>query len=207
MRWHWYRCQNKFAFFSSCYSLVMLWIPMWIILMKIQKDWKPIFAILVNVKVYWWKIYSNQCEIIITLNHLAANVLHVTFKWVAYATLYWDQSVIIAGKFCETQWRHRKPFWMGARGKQSYIRSPPPYFIVLASSVTTMGVKSTEFHSMERDVTCDLPSSGRCDVYPGSRLRSCAPSGSCCRNLSRLPSTRRRRLKQHTNGRNGQAVT
>ena len=35
---------------------------------------------------------------------------------------------------------------MGTRRKQSYIRPPPPYFIVLASSVTTMQVKAIEFH-------------------------------------------------------------
>ena len=48
--------------------------------------------------------------------------------------------------FCETQWRHWKPFWMGTRWKQNYIRPPPPYFIVLASSVTTMEFKAIEFH-------------------------------------------------------------
>ena len=31
-------------------------------------------------------------------------------------------------------------------GDNSYIRPPPPYFIVLASSVTTMDVKAIEFH-------------------------------------------------------------
>ena len=36
--------------------------------------------------------------------------------------------------------------WMGTRWKQSYIRPPLPYFIVLASSVTTMEVKAIEFH-------------------------------------------------------------
>ena len=30
--------------------------------------------------------------------------------------------------------------------EQSYIRPPPPYIIVLASSVTTMEVKAIEFH-------------------------------------------------------------
>ena len=35
--------------------------------------------------------------------------------------------------FCGAQWRQRKPFWMGTRWKQSYIRPPPPYSIVLAS--------------------------------------------------------------------------
>ena len=49
-------------------------------------------------------------------------------------------------QFCETQWRHRKPFWIGTRWKRSYIRPPPPYFIVLASSVTIMEVKAIEFH-------------------------------------------------------------
>ena len=48
--------------------------------------------------------------------------------------------------FCKTQWR--KPFWMGTRWKQSYVRPPPSYFIVFASSVTTMEVKAIEFHRM-----------------------------------------------------------
>ena len=30
--------------------------------------------------------------------------------------------------------------------KSSYVRPPPPYFIVLASSVTTMEAKAIEFH-------------------------------------------------------------
>ena len=30
--------------------------------------------------------------------------------------------------------------------EQSYIRPPPPYFTVLASSLTTMDVKAIEFH-------------------------------------------------------------
>ena len=30
--------------------------------------------------------------------------------------------------------------------KQRYVRPPPPYLIVLASSVTTMEVKAIEFH-------------------------------------------------------------
>ena len=51
--------------------------------------------------------------------------------------------------FYETQWRQRKPFWMGTRWKQSYIRHPPPYFIVLASLVTIMEVKAIEFHSIQ----------------------------------------------------------
>ena len=49
---------------------------------------------------------------------------------------------------CETQWRHRKPFWMGTRWKQSYIRPPLPYFIVLGSSVTKMETKAIEFHKI-----------------------------------------------------------
>ena len=41
-------------------------------------------------------------------------------------------------QFCETQWRHRKPFWMAFRWKQCYIRPPLPCFNVLASSVKTL---------------------------------------------------------------------
>ena len=47
---------------------------------------------------------------------------------------------------CEAQWRHLKPFWMGNRWKQGYVRSPPPYFIVSASSVKTKEVKAIKFH-------------------------------------------------------------
>ena len=50
------------------------------------------------------------------------------------------------GLFCVTQWRHRKPFWMGPRWKQGYISPPPPCFIVLASSVKIQKVKVIEFH-------------------------------------------------------------
>ena len=49
-------------------------------------------------------------------------------------------------KVCETRWRHRKPFWMATRWKQSYITPPLPFLIVLASSVKILEVKAFEFH-------------------------------------------------------------
>ena len=63
--------------------------------------------------------------------------------------------------FCETQWRHSmktklyntpSPILHSVkrsdvtRWKQGFIWSPPPYFIVLASSVKTKEVKIMEFH-------------------------------------------------------------
>ena len=36
--------------------------------------------------------------------------------------------------------------WMGARWKQGYVIPPPPYSIVLASSVKTKEIKVIEFH-------------------------------------------------------------
>ena len=39
---------------------------------------------------------------------------------------------------------------MGTRWKQSYIRPPPPYFIVLGSWVTTIEGKAIEFHRILR---------------------------------------------------------
>ena len=48
--------------------------------------------------------------------------------------------------FSETQLRPRKRFLMGSRGKPRYIRPLPPYFIVLASSMTTMEAKAIELH-------------------------------------------------------------
>ena len=43
-------------------------------------------------------------------------------------------------QFCETQWRHSV--------KIRLYKNPPPYFIVLASSVKTKEVGVIEFHRM-----------------------------------------------------------
>ena len=66
--------------------------------------------------------------------------------------------------FCEKQWRHPvktklyntpSPILHSVkrsdvtRWKQGYIRPPPPYFIVLASSVKTKEVKVIEFHRID----------------------------------------------------------
>ena len=37
----------------------------------------------------------------------------------------------------------------GNSGKRKLYKTPPPYFIVLASSVTTMEVKAIEFYRIE----------------------------------------------------------
>ena len=58
---------------------------------------------------------------------------------------------------CETQWRHRKPFWTNTRWKQCYIIPPPPCFIVSDSSVKTLQVKAIEFH---RSSPCKCPLKG-----------------------------------------------
>ena len=45
-------------------------------------------------------------------------------------------------EFCETQWRHSV--------KTRLYKNPPPYFIVLASSVKTKEVEVIEFHRIRK---------------------------------------------------------
>ena len=45
-------------------------------------------------------------------------------------------------EFCETQWRHSV--------KTRLYKNPPPYFIVLASSVKTKEVEVIEFHKIRK---------------------------------------------------------
>ena len=61
---------------------------------------------------------------------------------------------------------HRKPFSIATRWKECYtcIRSPPPYFIVLVSSMRTLEVKAIEFHRI-----------GLCYRW------ACRPTGVACR--------------------------
>ena len=60
-------------------------------------------------------------------------------------------------EFCETQWRHRKPFWTDTRWKQCPIIPPPPYFILSDSSVKTLQVKANVF---DRSSPCKCPLKG-----------------------------------------------
>ena len=68
---------------------------------------------------------------------------------------------VLIPHICETQWRHSVKIKLYntsspilhsvkrsdvTRWKQGYIRSPPPYFIVLANSVKIKEVKVIEFH-------------------------------------------------------------
>ena len=69
--------------------------------------------------------------------------------------------LVLIPHICETQWRHSVKIKLYntsspilhsvkrsdvTRWKQGYIRSPPPYFIVLANSVKIKEVKVIEFH-------------------------------------------------------------
>ena len=59
----------------------------------------------------------------------------------------WKQGYIIPPLphtlFCETQWRHSV--------KTRFYKNPPPYFIVLASSVKTNEVEAIEFRRIQWD--------------------------------------------------------
>ena len=89
-----------------------------------------------------------------TLNQCWFNVscklcfLGTTVPPLGYSLIAGD-SMMVHTQFCETQWRHLKPFWMGTLWKQCYKRPPcPPYFIILSSLVTTIKVKAIEFYRM-----------------------------------------------------------
>ena len=116
------------------------------------------YVIVTNIIIYTeWMMREALKKIIILYYYFLGLVIifhtdsgRVYIDIVLSSWVYFEDAILSfethRHQFCKTQWRHRKPFWMGTRWKQSYIRPPPPYSIVLTSSVTAMEVKDIEFH-------------------------------------------------------------
>ena len=125
---------------------------------KLTSQWYPSkihLTILDKLKKWWFGLFMHfslaKLHLATLIGLISAEIVYTlyfsSFNYILWnaVTSLGENKVILHPlphtPFCETQWRHSV--------KTRLYKNPPPYFIVLASSVKTKEVEVIEFHRIQ----------------------------------------------------------